>query len=119
MDITIGNRSQSTGRFNFKIGTDGDVAFDDTEAHAMMMSVVDHKEEYWADENQGSFVFKIKTLTSRAPSQAEAYARDGVNSMEQSGLVSSVVAKSAVKRRGILSLDLSWTSGANSHTVEI
>jgi phage gp46-like protein len=72
MDITLGNRNEYSKRFNFVRGDDGDVSFDDSEAHAVMTSVVERKRSYWADATHGSELFELRNLTSRTPSQAEA-----------------------------------------------
>ena len=123
MDITIGNRNELSKRFNFVRGADGDVSFDDTEAHAVITSVIEHRRSYWVDPNHGSELFTLKNLSSRTPSQAEAMTIDSVAQLEaDSVIVNPQATAAAVRSLGRLTIDLSWTtpSGApNTVTVEV
>ena len=124
MDITIGNRSQATGRFNFVRGEDGDVAFDETEAHAVMTSVIEKRGSYWADPEHGSDLFTLKNLTTRTPSQAEAMALEAVLPLEEANAISNVAARArAVRDTGRLELELAWqapgSEETNTATVEV
>lgn len=114
MDITLGARSQATGRFNFVIGADGDVSFDDTEAHAVMTSSIEHKGSYWLDRNHGSDLFTLKSLTSRTPSQATAFVLDGLNTLVQTAVIDAptVSAKTTTQDNGLgqLKIDLTWST---------
>jgi hypothetical protein len=111
MDITIGNRSDATGRWNFVEGADGDVSFDETEAHAVVTSILEHRKSYWADANHGSDLHTLKSLTSRTPSQAEAMVREALTQLEQQNRI--VVAKIAAKKdlnTGRLYVNVAWTT---------
>lgn len=111
MDITIGNQSESTGRFNFVRAADGDVSFDDTETHAVVTSVVEHEAGYWADPRHGSQLHQLRSLTSRTPSQAEAIAREALSPMEGAREIVRVkVTATADRLRGRLRLDLNWST---------
>lgn len=112
MDITLGSRDAVTGRFNFVLGADGDVSFDDTEAHAVMTSVAERRGSYWADPNHGSNLYTLSNITSRAPSLAEALAKDGVAALVRDGVIAGVTATASVRAPGALntlSLKLAWT----------
>lgn len=117
MDITLGNRSADSGCFNFVLGADGDVSFDDTEAHAVMTTVVEDRGTYAIDADHGSDLYKIKSLTSRTPSQAESVALDALSQLESDHLIVAESTKvSATKRGNALFVDVSWESptGARS-----
>jgi len=119
MDITMGNRSESSGRFNFVRGADGDVSFDDTETHAVMTSVIEQKRGYWANREHGTGLRQVKSLTRRTPSQVEAEALQGMESVREirDDKANAIVERSNVGR---LKLRLSWTAGGipQSATVE-
>jgi phage gp46-like protein len=104
LDISIGNRNEYSKRFNFVRGADGDVAFDDTEAHAVITT-------YWFDPNHGSKLARLRSLTSRTPSQAEAEALDALLPLQADNSITAVAAVAAADRsNGRLSLDVSWTT---------
>jgi phage gp46-like protein len=110
VDITLGNRNGYTQRFNFVRGDDGDVSFDDTEAHAVMTSVIERKRSYWADPSHGSELFDLRNLTSRTPSQAESMVLDALSSLEQSNAITNVVAVARVLSFGQLTVDITWNT---------
>lgn len=113
MDITLGERDQITGRFNFVLGDDGDVSFDNTEAHAVVTSVAERRGSYWADPNHGSELYTLANITARAPSLAEAFAKSGVQSLVNDGVISGVSATASVKTPGALNnlnIKLAWTT---------
>ena len=111
-DITLGNRSQQTGRFNFVIGEDGDVSFDGTQAHAVMTSVAERRGGWWADQNHGSDLLKFKSLTFNTPSQAEATVREALKPLEDANMIviKSVVARARRGLLGRLGVNVSWTT---------
>lgn len=117
-DITLGNRSEATGRYNFVIGADGDVSFDDTEAHAVMTSIIEHQGSYWADANHGSKLYTLKNVSSRTPSQAEAMVHDGLQSLEDAKTIdaaATVVNATTVRGAvGRLDIDVSWATPAGA-----
>lgn len=112
MDISLGERSQLTGRFNFVRDPEtGDVAFDKTEAHAVVCSALEDLEGYWADSTHGSELYKLQNLTSRTPSMAEAMVLAAEQPLEQANRVSdvSVEARSARSAEAAqLFIDLHW-----------
>lgn len=111
MDLSIGNRNQYNGRFNFVRGADGDVAFDDTEAHAVISSVEEVRGSYWADATHGSGLLLLRSLTSRTPSQAEADALDALDPLERANAIENVSATATADRRnGRLNLEVSWST---------
>lgn len=112
MDISIGNRSEATGRFNFVRGEDGDVQFDDTEAHAVITSVIEEKETWWADPTHGTNLRRLRSLTSRTPSQAEAEALDGLQPLIDDGAIEAVQADATatVGQANRLDLTVSWST---------
>ena len=98
-DISLGNRSRYTQRFNFvKDPVTGDVSFDETQAHAVMNSVMSQQGRYWADSQHGSKLFELKDIVAATPSQAEAAVLDGVQSLQQQNLINT---PSAVARTDI------------------
>lgn len=113
-DITLGNRSEATGRYNFVLGADGDVSFDDTEAHAVMTSVIEHKGKYWADASHGSDLYLLKSITSKTPSQAVALTHDGLQPLEDAKMIdaASTTVNAAVVRgaAGRVDIDIGWTT---------
>jgi phage gp46-like protein len=110
-DVALGPSPSRVGRFGFVFGPDHDVTFDDTRAHSVVASVVDHRLGYWADPTEGSDLFRLRSLSSRAPSQAEAAAVDGLSTMVRAGDVQGVaVAARAFPQSGKLSLDVTWKS---------
>ena len=116
-DISLGNQSAATGRYNFVISeTDGDVSFDDTEAHAVMTSVIEHRGTNPFDTTHGSDLHTLRNMTSRTPSQATAMALDGLQSLEADNTVvaGSTVTAKAKRVDGVnrLDLDVTWTTPA-------
>lgn len=111
MDITLGNRNDGNGRFNFVIGDDGDVSFDDTEAHAVMTSCLEHYNGYAEDPTHGNKAHLLKSLTERTPSQAEAMTAETLQRLEEDGVISEVVVTATAEReRGRLNVDVEWTT---------
>lgn len=93
-DLSLGNRSGYTQRFNFvKDPVTGDVSFDETQAHGVMNSVFSQKNRYWADKNHGSNLYLIKNVEAATPSQAEAVVLDGLLPMQQRNLIKPPTAK--------------------------
>ncbi len=116
-DITLGNQSAATGRYNFVTSEiDGDVSFDDTEAHAVMTSIIEHRDSYAFDTNHGSKLYTLRNATSRTPSQAEAMTLDGLQSLQDDNTISAGtrVSASMSRRDGInrLDVEVNWTTPA-------
>lgn len=113
-DITLGNRSEATGRFNFVLGATGDVSFDDTETHAVMTAAMERRGGYWANPNHGSLVFQLKSLTTSTPSQAQAMVLDALQFLERNGRITNVSVVSLVGKTstggGSLGLLIKWTT---------
>lgn len=120
LDITLGNRNNSNGCFNFVLGADGDVSFDETGAHGVVTSVLEHKNSYPFDRTHGTKLYLFRSLTSRTPSQAEAEALDGMKPMEDADEIQNSDALAAADSRalGRLLLDVSWKSGAGEQQSE-
>lgn len=114
MDITLGARNEVTKRFNFVRGADNDVSFDDTEAHAVMTSVMEDKASCWYDPTHGSDLFLLENLTSRTPSQAEAMILDALTPLEAGAIVNPVAeAKAGTLSStggGTLNAKVRWTT---------
>jgi phage gp46-like protein len=118
MDITLGNQNQLTKCFNFVRDSSGDVQFDDTEAHGVVTSAMEHLGSYWADYTHGGELYKLKFATSRAPSQAEAYVVASLDPMVQDGsILTPTVSASLIKTNGINTLlaDTRWTTPNNAN----
>ncbi len=114
-DITIGERSEATGRFNFVRGDDGDVAFDITGGHAVVTSAVEALGSWWADPQHGCEVRSIKSLTQNTPSQVEAMTVSSLKPLEDAGEIVDVVVtaeaeRSAGQRTGRLIRRIRWTT---------
>lgn len=122
LDISLGNRSESSGRFNFVRGADGDVQFDETEGHAVVTSIVEDKGGNKFDRNHGTNIAKQRSLTERTPSQTEAMAIEGVESLEKTekSIVDFQVTATTNRSTGRLNLDFSWStpSGARQRRRE-
>jgi phage gp46-like protein len=113
MDIAIGSRSASSGRFNFVIDEfTGDVKFDDTEAHAVLTVSAEERGSYAFDSTWGSDLHTLKNLTSRTPSQAEAMELAALDPMVKKNVISGVqvAATTAAGALGRLELDVAWTT---------
>lgn len=125
MDIALldSARNAVTGRWGFARGADGDVAFDDTEAHAVVTSALEDLGAYWADPGHGSRLHALRNLTSRTPSQAEAMVRQAEQPLVQEGVISSFKTDaSAELRSGRLRIELDWSTpsaGAQSKSVTV
>lgn len=112
-DLTLGARSDETGRFNFVRGADGDVSFDETGAHEVMTSIIERKGTNPFDRSHGSRLWKLRSLTSRTPSQAEAEALDATKSLEDAEEIQAVEAFAEADPRAgnRLQLEVSWKPG--------
>lgn len=113
LDISLGNRSEATGRFNFVRAANGDVSFDDTQAHAVLTSSIERRGSYADDITHGSLLFQLQNLTSRTPSQSEAMVLDALQFLERSGQILNVTVTSKGTSTSIgggkLGIDVSWT----------
>lgn len=78
LDLALTNRDARTGRYNFARAANGDVAFDSTQAYAVMTAVECRRNAYWADRTIGSLLFLLRNLTSKTPSDAEASIQDAL-----------------------------------------
>lgn len=111
LDIAMTNRSQLTGRFNFARTATGDVAFDETQAHAVITSVAEDLNGYWADPNHGSNIGKLKSLTALTPSQAEASTLDSLSTLESQQLITKVTATATAQRdHNRLTTKVGWST---------
>jgi hypothetical protein len=113
MDITLDSttRNPATGRFNFARGADGDVAFDDTEAHAVVTAVLEERKKWWADQNSGSDLYTVQSLTARTPSQAEAMIRASLSLLEAAGAISvRAVVVTPDRKTQRLVAEVTWTT---------
>ena len=115
-DIALGNPNATTGAFNFVRGSDGDVSFDDTAAHAVMTSVMEQLGTNPFDATHGTNILATPSLTSNTPSQVEAEATQAVAGLVTAGEVQGFVVDASEYPNAInrLSLDLSWTSGTGA-----
>lgn len=126
MDIAIGARDQHTGRFNFvRDQITNDVAFDQTEAHAVMTSALEDLGGYWADPNHGSELFRLENLSQKTPSLAEAMVGASLDSLERQGRIAAIAVEAEASQNssglGRLEVNLRWTgvNGSNQQTAEI
>ncbi|MEO9192165.1 MAG: hypothetical protein ABI445_00780 [Polyangia bacterium] len=115
-DITLGNPNGSSGCSNFVRGADNDVSFDDTGAHGVMTSVIERKGSNPFDASHGSNLYKLRSLSTRTPSEAEAEALDATQSLEDSSEIQQVDAVASTDTStGRLYLDVSWKSGTGEN----
>lgn len=114
LDITLGNTSDASGRFNFVKDATGDVSFDVTQAHAVMTAAMERRGGYWAAPNQGSELSKIQSITTRTPSQSQAAVLDALTTLERNQVITNVAVTSTVSRNkiggGALGITISWTT---------
>lgn len=112
-DISIGARSEATGRFNFVRDARGDVVFDSTETHAVLTNAMEQR-GYWANPQHGTLIAQLKSLTSQTPSQAQAMVLDSLTALERANRITNVqvVASSARNAFGAgqLGIDIFWTT---------
>lgn len=114
---TSANITDGTAHWAFvQTGTSvlGDISFDDTEAHAVVTSALEHRNGYWADPTHGGSLHSLRSLTSRTPSQAEAFVKDSLDALVQAGDISinNVVANANISSSGVatLQVDLTWAT---------
>jgi phage gp46-like protein len=115
LDITMGSRSAKTGRFNFVRGADGDVSFDETNAHAVVTSATERRASWWADAEHGSKLRELRNIRSATPSQAEAATLQSLAGLEANNEIEGVEVKATSERSagqptGRLSVDIKWTT---------
>ncbi len=114
----MGNRRESSGRFNFVQGTDGDVSFDDTEAHAVLTSSLEDRDSWAFDPQHGSELSTLRSLTTRTPSQAESMEQDALDGLVRANVIAppTVAASGRVDSDGVarLNLDVRWTTPGGS-----
>lgn len=119
MDITLGNRSEASKRFNFVRGADGDVSFDDTCAHEVMTALMEDRSTYVFDPNHGSEISTLANLTSRTPSQADAMGYDALRPLEKDNVITKAQVISERERilgqpTGRLLIKAKWTTPSGS-----
>jgi phage gp46-like protein len=90
LDLALTNYNARTCRYNFARGANGDVAFDQTQAFAVMSSCLCKRNGYWADANFGSDLDTLRNMTSRTPSQAQAMTADAVQPLVDQKLITGV-----------------------------
>lgn len=82
-------RNPANGRMGFLKTDDNDVAFDETEQHAVMASLVVARGRWWAD-TQGTFGSKItsvRSINGSTKSDVEAYARQALEWLVKAGRI--------------------------------
>lgn len=112
LDIALTNYNEVTERYNFSTDESGDVAFDGTQAFAVMSSALCRRGGYWADTTHGSLLATLRNLTSRTPSQAEAMTLDALAPLQNAplNLVDAVSVTSSVEpNSNRLDVDVEWT----------
>lgn len=113
LDIQLSNYNQQNGKYNFARGPDGDVAFDTTRAHAVMTSIIEKRNTYPFSRNHGSELYKLRSATSKTPSQAEALALDALLELERDREITNPSATATLTRQSgasRLSLDVAWNT---------
>ena len=124
MDITLGSRNELTGRYNFVLDeTTNDISFDDTEAHAVVTSIIEAEGSWWADRRHGSKLRTLRNLTSRTPSQATAIALEALAPLEAANAIAGVRGTApAVRAQGQLTGRLEehteWTTPTGEKRTE-
>lgn len=110
MDISLGARSEATGRFNFvQDPVTKDVAFDETEAHRVVTAALEDLGTWWADPTHGSELYQLENLTSATPSQAESTVLNAEQQLEQAGVITNVSCTAhRVPRTNRLKIKLAW-----------
>lgn len=119
LDITIGARSEATGRFNFVRGADGDVSFDGTQAHAVVTSATEALGSWWANPDHGCQLRQLRSITSTTPSQAESMTFASLDSLERDGSIVNVTVEASVSRApgqpiGRLKRRIRWSTPSGS-----
>lgn len=116
--LTDDGYNQRVGRYGFtKDAVTGDVAFDETQAFAVMTSVACRRKRYWANVQHGTDIGDLKNVTqltpSPTPSQAQAQALSGMTPLADAGLITNPQASATLipgvtGKRSVLSLSVSW-----------
>jgi phage gp46-like protein len=112
MDLRLDSTTQATptSGYGFARGADGDVAFDDTEAHAVVSSALEERGSWWADPSHGSALFTLRNLNAQAPSQAEAMTLEAEQPLVDAGAILTSTAAAKRAAGGRLAVDLRWTT---------
>lgn len=123
MDITMGSRSEKTGRFNFVRGADGDVSFDETRAHEVVTSVTETHGSWIHDETHGSKLRSLRKLSTATPSQADAMTLESLQTLEEDNEVVEPEANSVAEvvrgqRTGRLSIRVRWKTPSGEQREE-
>lgn len=108
-DIAL-DRDAASGRFNFAWGPGGDVSFDDSEEHAVLSCLLEHRAEWWADTDgtHGSELHTLKDMRRSTPSQAEAFAAQALQPLFDRHLIQDIAARASRAPSGGLRVDVSW-----------
>ena len=121
-DVSLA-RDPNTGGHNFVWDTTGDVVFDDTEQHAVMSCLVEHRARWWADTDgtHGSQLHTLRTLTRGTPSLAEAFAVESVQPLVAARRIVGFAARARANVQGQrFVFEVDWSvPGGKPHSTRI
>lgn len=107
-DVTLVPSARRPGKLTFAFDESGDLRFDDSQAYAVLTSVVCKKDHYRFDGAFGTRIYQIKQDRSTTGSQLAAAARDGGDACRAAGLITEFSAFAERRRTGRFLLSLSW-----------
>lgn len=109
----------ANGLQGFAFDESGDVIFDESEAHAVMASLVEQRGKWWADPQgtHGSRLRSIKKITASTKSDAEAFARESLAKLVSAGRIELKRVLVNIPRTGVsgrIELAVYWASRGSS-----
>ena len=120
LDVSLRQSTTTPGRLTFVWGVDGDLAFDDSAAYAVLMSVLAHKGMYRADRAYGTLLHRVRRSRSTTGSQLAEYARDGLAQVEAAEVIATgSTARAERLKTGRWRLRVSWTANGKARAQEI
>jgi phage gp46-like protein len=109
----------ANGLQGFAFDERGDVVFDESEAHAVMSSLVEQRGKWWADPagTHGSRLRTIRTITASTQSDAEAFAREALAKLVATDRISLKRVVVSIPRTGVsgrVEVAVYWASRGSS-----
>lgn len=120
-DLALTTRNAATGKFDLTWDASGNPAFDDTEAHAVLSLLYEHRGQWWADTagTRGSRLYQLRNIRRSTPSQAESYASEALQPLVDARRILDVAPKARVQS-GRVTLSVPWkTPGKVAHIAKV
>ncbi len=107
-DVALVASKRRPGKLTFEFDESGDLRFDDTQAYAVLTSVICKKDHYRWDGDFGTDFHKIKQDRSTTGSVMAACARSGGDACRAAGLITEFTPQADRLRTGRWRLGLFW-----------